>query len=158
MIKLKSGQSIVEVVIATTLISIGVVAALSLANYSTKQNIYSKSLNQATSYNSQVADWLRSQKTKIGWAAFIEKLQADSGGGTSTYCLASIPSGASDFTTLAAGNCDPTDYISNTLFIRELTVDISDVSAGLVRASVVTSWVEKTTRTATLTMELSQWQ
>lgn len=158
MIKLKSGQSIVEVVIATSLISIGIVAALSLANYSTKQNTYSKSLNQATAYNSHAADWIRSQKTKIGWASLIDKLQTDSGGGTSTYCLSSLPSGANDITTLVAGNCDPTDYITGTTFIRELTINLDDVSNGKLTLNVVTSWQEKQTRTATLTMELAQWQ
>jgi Tfp pilus assembly protein PilV len=156
--KTRSGQSIVEVVIATTLISIGIIAALSLSNFSTKQNTYSKALNDATSYNNQVADWLRAQKTQLGWAAFTDKLTTDAGGGVATYCLMSLPSGADDFTALTAAPCNPTDFIDGTAYTRELQLDINNLADGRIPTTVITSWEEKVTRSATLNMELTQWQ
>jgi hypothetical protein len=135
------------------------VAALSLSNYSTKQNSYSKALNDATSYNSQVADWLRSEKTRLGWAVLVDKLQADTGAGTATYCLTQLPSGSNDFTSLTAGNCDPTtDFITGTVFVRELTLITDNIDSGSIAVTVTTSWEEKTTRQATLNMEISKWQ
>src|SRR5690242_14672897 len=100
----KQGQSIVEVVIATTLISIGIIAALSLSNYSAKQNTYSKALNDATTLNNQAADWLRSQKTQVGWATLVDKLETDSAGARSTYCLSSLPAAPETFLDLDPGS------------------------------------------------------
>lgn len=158
MTKLKSGQSIVEVVIATTLISIGIVAALSLANYSARQNTYAKLVNEATSYNNQAADWLRAERVRLGWGEFTAKLTSDSAGSAVAYCLVSLSLASVDFTSLAPGNCNPTDYIVGTIFVRELIVDLDSLGDGQLTATVTTSWQDKTIHRIPLVTELSQWK
>lgn len=149
---LKNGSSIIEVVIATTLISMGVLAALSLAGYSQRQNSYSKSLNEATSYNNQAADYLRSQKAKLGWVEFLDKFGNDSG---NEYCLMTLPD---DFASLASQTCENNDYIAGTTFIREMEVSQGGAGSDTITITIRTSWMEKVERISSLTMELTQWQ
>lgn len=156
--KLRSGQSILEVVIATTMISIAIIAALSLANQSQKSTNYSKLLDQATAYNNQAADYLRNQKTLLGWGAFVEKITNDAIGNETSYCLSSIPDSTTDtFTTLSPGICGDTNYISNTIFRRQLTINATQISTGTIPLTITTNWPDSQERSATLTLELTQW-
>ena len=149
--KTKSGQSIIEVVIAAALISMGVIAALSLTNYSQKQSTFSKTLNLATSYNNQASEWLRNQRTTLGWAVFLDKITREG----STYCLATLPA---DFSALVPGSCSGTDVILGTLYRRQLDFDTAQSAQGILSATITTTWQEKTTRTTSLTLEISQWK
>lgn len=157
MTKIASGQSIIEVVIAATLISIGMVAALSLSNYSTRQNTYAKYINQTTSYNNQAGDWLRSEKARLGWNQFAAKLTGD-GGPLVTYCLPNADLTGVDFLTLNAGNCGAADLIPNTFMTRSLSFDLGNIGNGKINLTVTTSWTDKTTHNLSLTMEISQWK
>lgn len=159
MIKFKSGQTILEVVIATTLISIAIIAALGLTNQSQKSANYAKLLDQATAFNNQAADYFRNQKYLLGWAAFTEKITSDIGtGNTTTYCFNTVPDSTSlTFDTLAPGSCDETDLISGTIFKREASLSTSDLSNGVITIVITTTWPDSTERIATLTMELTQW-
>jgi Tfp pilus assembly protein PilV len=158
--KTKKGQSIVETVIAAALISIAVIAALSLANYSQKQTNYSKSLAEATKYNSQVADWLRKEKNALGFATIADKATGDANSDNlAIYCLNAIPDeGSGDFTTLTAGTCPDNSYVDQTIFVRQITVDTTDVSSGTLHVSINISWQETMTRSTTIEVELYQWQ
>ncbi len=156
--KFRRGQSILEVVIATTMISIAIIAALSLANQSQKSTNYAKLLDQATAYNNQVADYLRNQKSLLGWAAFAEKLNSDASGNVATYCLDTIPdSSTASFTTLNARTCTDTDLISGTIFLRQVTVTTSQINQGVIPITITTTWPDSTPRNSTLTLELTQW-
>ncbi len=158
MTKTRSGQSILEVVIATAMISVAIIAALSLANQSQKSSNYAKLLDQATAYNNQAADYFRNQKTLLGWGAFTEKITTDASGNTAYYCLATLPdSTSSTFETLTAGVCSDTDLILGTIFQREVSIDNSDLINGTTNITITTTWPDTIERTATLTMELSQW-
>jgi len=155
--KLKSGQSIIEVVIATTLISIGIIAALSLTNQSQKSSNYAKMLDTANSYNNQLADYLRNQKNIIGWGNLIEKLTSDSSGGYAYYCYNTL-SENEDFLEKTIGPCDGSSTLSGTVFSREVEFDARSLDSGILPVKITTSWEEKTTRSATLNLELSQWK
>lgn len=154
----RSGQSILEVVIATTLISMGVIAALSLTNQSQKSSNYAKSLDAATAYNNQAADYLRNQKNQLGYATLAEKFTSESSGGVAHYCLVTLPSDSSSFLALNSGVCSDTDMIQGTSFLRDLVVDVSNVSTGIIPITITTSWGDSSTRRAVLNMEISQWK
>ncbi|MFH1244697.1 MAG: hypothetical protein V1487_03990 [bacterium] len=147
MIKL-NGQSIVETVVAAGLISVAVIAALSLATRSELQSTYAKNSTEATKYASQAGDWIRSQRNRLGWAT----ITASSAG---IYCLNILPT---DFYSLPSpGECNPEDYIPDTRFQRHLILDNSLVASGTVKISIKVSWQEKTIRQSTLELELTQW-
>ena len=157
---IKKGESIIETVIATAIISIAIVAALALVNYTQKQASYAKALNQAVDFNTQATDWLRQEKAVMGWAAYKQKLSSDGGGGTATYCLNSLPadSGAvAGFTTLSPGPCAGSTYISGTLMTRSLTIDLTGIVSGMTTATVTVSWTDTSPRQNTSTVELYQW-
>lgn len=159
MTKFPRGTSIIEVVIAAALISISVISALSLSNQSQKQNIYARDLAEASKYLAEGSDWLRAQRDELGWATIAAKVETDAGAGESIYCLNSLTSSQSqtDFTSIAASSCDPSAYISDTIFQREVIFDSSALGSDILKATIVVKWIEKEERQATLDVELTQW-
>ena len=150
----KRGQSIVEVVIATALISVGIIAALSLANYAQKQSNTAKSVGEANRYNAQVADWLREQKNLLGWANISNIALRDDTSNHAKYCLSDLPHPPFDFTSLTPGACAADDYISGTTFVRELDIDTSQENSGTLTFKITSTWQEKTAHTITSELKL----
>lgn len=147
--KILRATSIIEVVIAAALISVAIIAALSLSNSSQRQNSYARDLAEANKYATQLADWVRSQRDQVGYATLAAKNQND----TSSYCLNTLPS---TFSLLGSpGSCDPNSFITGTQFQRVLTVD--NTVSGKVKATITVSWQDSNTRTAQIEMELTQW-
>lgn len=157
--KLYQGTSIIEVVIAAALISISVIAALSLSNHSQKQTTYSKDLAEASKYLSEGADWLRAERSELGWATVAAKVESDNSSGQTTYCLNTLPGAdtLTDFTDLIPSVCNPGTVISGTIFQREIIVNPPDLISGILKATLVVSWVEKDEHRASLDVELTQW-
>ncbi len=151
------GQSIVETVIAAALISVAVIAALSLANHSQKQNIYAKNLSAAELFASQTLDWIRGQREQLGWATLAAKAELDSQGEAAIYCLSELPGTDSDFTELEPSVCATDSFIPNTRYIREITVDTTRVGEGILTVISTVTWQEQEVRTATLELELASW-
>jgi len=151
-----TGASILEIIIATTIIAVGLVAALSLATNSQKSSDYSRDNNLATNYSYQVVDWLRDIKTTLGWTNLVYYIQADAGGNSSiTYCLNStLPTDETSFEALTTGSDCTSSTIPNTVFSRELTLDISSDSLS---GTVTTYWQEKVQRSNTIELELTKW-
>lgn len=158
MIKIRQGQTILEVVIATTLISMGVIAALSLTNQSQKSSNFSKLLNEATSYNNQLADYLRTAKSTHGYSVLSDLFTNAAQGGVATYCFPTISENVSDFLNITPGSCSPTDTIQGTIFMREMAVNTTNLNSGVIPITITTSWQDKTTRSTKLEMELTKWK
>lgn len=149
------GQTVLEVLVAATIVTVLLVGLLSLIVNSSKSTTYSRNLNQATEYSNQAADWLRNQKKQYGWSAFIEAIQNDSGANTVTYCL---NNSLADFEPLAAGSCSST-YISGTNFSREAIMNLSNVADGTIDITITTSWQETNDiQNATVNTKLTQWK
>lgn len=155
---LPRGQTILEIVIATTLIVVGLIAALSLANNSQKTTNFSKNNSLATNYSYQVVDWLRNLRASLGWATFAYYLGEDSGGNSLTYCLSSsLPETEVGFAALeGSGSCNPDTHLGDTIFSRQVVLDLSDLSSGLVRGQVTTSWQENTLHHHQLDFEIGE--
>ena len=148
MIKL-TGQSIVETVIAAALISVAILAALSLSVYSQKQSTYAKNLAEASKYASQGADWLRSQRSLLGWTTMTTS--------SGLYCLNTLPTSPNDFTSLTPGACANNSYIAGTTFTRQINVDNSNVVNGTLKITVSVTWQDSTVHSTSLETELTQW-
>lgn len=154
---IRRGQSIVETVIAAALISIALIAALSLSTRSERQTSYARNSAEATKYASQAGDWFRTQRNSLGWATLVAKAQAESVNNLAVYCLNSIPNNFDDLS-LATGECDSLAYIPNTYFTRAVVVDTSLAATGILKVTVSVSWQEKSIRQTTLELELTSWQ
>ncbi len=141
---IKRGTSILEVIIATTMISMAVISALALTSKSQSQSSYARHSAQASKYASQVADWLRGERTNYGF----DTISASSG----TYCLSTLPD---NFENLPpAGACAQNDKIDN-IYYRKLTLDNSE--SGKVKATIDVSWNDKIERATSIELELSKW-
>jgi type II secretory pathway pseudopilin PulG len=89
--KNRPGTSIIEIIIATALIGMAIIAALSLTNHSQKQNTYARELAEASGYATQAADWIKTEKETLGWETINTQAAGD-------YCLSTIPA---DFSALS---------------------------------------------------------
>lgn len=150
--KILRGTSIIEIVIATALISVGIIAALSLVNNSQKQNTYARGLAEASRYASQASDWIRSERSTLGWSSLNTVAEG-------RYCLNNFPA---DFLALVAGPCDASSFIPNTIpanfYQREIVISKTPVvSPTSINIVIVVTWMEKTERQASIEMELTQW-
>lgn len=146
----RRGTSIIEIVIAAALISMAVIAALSLTNQSQKQNTSARGLAEATKYTTQAADWIRTERDNLGWATIAAKANG-------TYCLNSLPASFTSFP--AAGNCGASDFITSTGYKRQVILNssASDITNGIVKIKISVTWEEQITRQATIEMELTSW-
>lgn len=144
MIKVRKGTSIIEIVIAATLISISIIAALSLTNQSQKQNTYAKNSAEATKYASQGADWLRNERDTLGYATIYSM-------DDNTYCLNLFPT---NITLMDPDPCDDSDVIAGTIFQREVSIL---KSVDYITAVITVSWMENTERQTKIEMELTSW-
>jgi Tfp pilus assembly protein PilW len=147
---IRRGTSIIEIVIAAALISVAIIAALSLTNHSQKQNNFARGLAEATKYNTQAADWLRSQRDILGWATIAATPN-------NVFCLNSLPA---DFNSLPTpGACGAATYITGTRYQRQITLTSSaaDKANGIVKITIDVTWEEQLTRHTTTEMELTSW-
>lgn len=140
----KLGTSIIEVVIATALISVAIIAALSLTNQSQKQNTYAKNLAAAGKYATQASDWIRAQRDISGWATIYA---LDDG----TYCLNSFPQ---DISLIEPGSCAGNSFLDATIYQRQVELT---KSADSINLKITVKWMDNIERQATIEMELTSW-
>jgi len=118
---LNSGQSLIELLVALTLIMLVVVAVVGLAAVSIKTSYFAKRETAAKRYAEEAMEWLREQK-KSNWTDF---LFAKSG---NTYCFNSSPIDG------WSSNCGAT---LDGIYKREVTLSRSSDN---VTVTVVVSW------------------
>ncbi len=140
----KKGTSILEIIIAAAMISMAVIAALSLTSKSQNQNSYARRSAEASKYATQVADWLRGERDNLGFTELSENITAG------TYCLISLPA---DITDLTTGECSDTDLIDN-VFKRSLLLS---KNADTITATVRIDWEDTTTRSTIINVDLKKW-
>ena len=138
--KLLRGTSIIEVVVATAMISVAVIAALSLMNRSQSQNIYARDLSEATRYNTQAADWIRTQRDTLGFATIYSQAEGE-------YCLNTLP--------WVAGSCASGTTIPGTKYQRKIT--LTKPTADTIKFVITVSWTDRALREAKVEMELNKW-
>lgn len=120
----KPGQVLTELVIALSVVIIGVMALVQLATKSISNAGYSKHQSVSTSYGSSATDWVRKQRDTLGWDAFASKAGQ-------TYCINNLA-----WTT---GSCG-TGQIGTTGFSREVT--LSSLPPDKLEAVITVKWTE----------------
>ncbi len=123
---MKSGQSILEVIIALALISVVLITLVATAALSIRASTFARNQTESQRLTQQGAEWLRSEKD-ANWPTFKGHAA------TTTWCLDNL-SWANSST------CGSAEVVSGTIFTRNLT--FTNNADGSIQADVKTSWVD----------------
>lgn len=150
--RLSAGQSILEVLFATTVVALVLVAVLSTIIASMRNARSSLEQSQATNYANEGLEWFRRQRDEQGWTAFSE---AFPGVGSATYCFDTLPSNTAAMGNFS-GECDSSP-IPETVFIRQ--VELVRVSAEEVEVTVMIQRPSRAGITeSSLTGRFTKWE
>lgn len=130
--KTQRGQSLFEVILAIAVLTLVLVGIVSLATISVRNSTFSRNKTLASKYAQEASEWLRSERDKDR-DAFI--LHADASFDIPKYyCLDALV-----WTNL--GKCSSSEFISNTPFIRNLSLTKTMKSGKtVIEVKVVVSW------------------
>jgi hypothetical protein len=126
------GQSLFELIFAITIAAIVMVAMVSVASISVRNATTSRNKALANRYVNEVDAWLKNEREQHTWTDFkAEMLPAD----PAHLCLInlSIPS--------TPGNCASNQFITGTIYLRNLDIAGIDSGKGLEFTTTV-SWKE----------------
>lgn len=135
--KQEKGQSLFEIVFALGLVSLILVAIVSLSTQSIRNANFSKNNVLATNEAQAATEWLRSQRDQ-GWTTFLTKATAPD----PTYCLPDLSTWPS------SGACASNAYVTgSTIFKRTVVLNSRDAqpSGGdgtldTVDAEIIVTW------------------
>ncbi len=142
-----SGQSLVEVAFATMVVSMVLVALLSSIIQSMRNSRVALEQTKANQYAEETLEWLRQERDANGWGVFQSSLANE--GTNLTFCVATISADLAELLDAGTGACTEEDVIPNTIFTRELDIDV--LSTTQVRA---TTTVNRPGRSGTITTQL----
>lgn len=125
------GQSLIELLVALTLIMVVIVAVVGLAAISIKTSYFAKRETTAKRYAEEAMEWLREQK-KNDWAIFLFTKSTTAG---QTYCFNSSPVTSWPL----AGACSNANL--DGIYKREATLLRSSDNKN-VSVTVVVSWAD----------------
>ncbi len=130
-----SGQSIIEVLIATVVIALvmtSIVGAMTLSIQSTAE---SRARSIATHLAQEGLELFRRERATLGWQRFYD--ESLSGQASRVYCLNTIPSTSAQFSSMSAGECGSAT-IDDSPMQREATVVRQNTET--VSVEVVVTW------------------
>ena len=125
--QVRSGQVLIELLIALGVAVMAIAALVQIATKSLSNAGFSKSQSGATAYAVAANEWLRGQRSSLGWDIFFGKAGQ-------AYCL-------NDLNWNLPGPCG-TAQIGTSGFSRE--VSLIRVSDRQVEAAVIVKWREST--------------
>ncbi|MEP7167383.1 MAG: hypothetical protein ABI758_05385 [Candidatus Woesebacteria bacterium] len=156
--KQNSGQTLIEVIIATGLVVLVLTTLVSGVALGIRNNRYAKDSALSKEYVREAAEWLRGQRDLSGWGTFANILQADASGNTVNYCLDTLPAGTQSFSTKGSSTCSGSQKIVNK-FTRQMTIRLTGSPPVQADATITVTWVDGTrTFTSTSTVSLYQWK
>ena len=129
---LEKGQSLFEVLFSIAIISIILIALVSLVAGSVRNSDFSQNNALATKYVQEASEWIR-QYRDADWNEFKTR----SGGGSgSTWCIDTLPYPPPTWGLVSA--C--TGTIPGTPFTREMNLVDDTTDPDLVHVTIVASW------------------
>jgi Tfp pilus assembly protein PilV len=135
----QSGQSIIEVLISTSVIAMVMVAIAGGIVLSLKNTSDSKFRGLATSRGQEAIEVYRRERAILGWDSFHDAIT------TGTVCLNTLPTNSTEFLALAVGECAQGTAVAGTTLTREAVVSVP--AADEVKVEIVVTWVDgQTTR------------
>jgi Tfp pilus assembly protein PilV len=129
-----SGQSIIEVIIATLIVGMVLTAIAAGLTLSIKNTAQTQLRELSTNFAQEGLEVFRRERNMLGWTAFLEAL------GNETYCLNTFPKDSAAFTSMPTGECSSGTAIAGTTFTRNATVSI--LSADSIQVQVTVEWQE----------------
>lgn len=129
-----SGQSLVEVTVASVALIFGLVSVISGLMLAVRNSTVSSRQVTATQESQEVIEVFRKFQRQLGWESFYGVLRAD--GTVMSYCLQTLPTTAAAFQSMPVGAC--TVSANNTDFVRQADVVIT--SANEIELSVTVTW------------------
>ena len=125
----EKGQSLFEIMLALAVVTLVIMAIVSLTSTSIRNTTYSKNKTLATRYSQEATEWLRGERD-TDFTVFENRAL------TPLYCLPSLSWAAASI-----GACGAGQLITDTPFKREVSFSISTVSGKtLVQAGVRVYW------------------
>ncbi|MEO8581865.1 MAG: hypothetical protein ABI425_04825 [Patescibacteria group bacterium] len=138
-----SGQSLVEVTVASVAMIFGLVSVISGLLLAVRNSSVSNNQSLATQNTQEVIEVFRKFQRQLGWETFYSTIQAD--GNSVTYCLTDLPTDNASFQNMSIGAC--TVSANSTAFVRQASVVV--VSLTEVQVTATVTWRDgTTTRTA----------
>lgn len=134
-----SGQTLIEVIVAVSLIVLVLVTLVSGVALSVRNGRQAKSQAQAKEFVREGTEWIRSLRDSEGWETLIAAIDAGGGAAGQTYCLPTLPLSIDQFSALspsAVANCP---IIAGTEFTRSIQLVVNGPSNRL-DATVRTTW------------------
>jgi Tfp pilus assembly protein PilV len=150
----QKGQTMVEILIAMTVVTVVMVAVVSRAIDAVKSAQFARNKSLATRYAQEGVEWGRLQRDAMGWESFSGLLTA---GSIQQYCLIDI---TADIDSMTVDACGSGDEITGTHFQRQVDLTLTDVAGenDYVYVEVRVSWEDAIgTHNARLQTNLSEW-
>ena len=151
----QTGQSIIEVLIATGVVALVMTAMMAAMTLSLQNSSQARYRSLATKLGQEGVESFRQFRDSMGWEAFYSVINSQ---GTGTYCLNSLPTSEEQLSSLDSGECE--EYgISRTgiNFKREGYIRIVDPDK--IELEVNVFWLDGTKEKNTLVdVELTNWR
>ena len=148
------GQSILEILFATAVVALVLVAILSTIIASVRNSRTSLEQSRATSYANEALEWFRKERDTLGWVAFSSN--GPGVGSTQTYCFATYPSGI-ELINSVVGECEMNQTIPDSVFRREIVLQRLNQDDLVVTVTIYRP--SRAGETATVLQgRFSQWQ
>lgn len=149
----RSGQSLVEMIMAVGLVAIVLVGLISAITFSLTNSQYARNKTLATKFAQEGIEWARNQRDSLNWNVFYAYAAIGVG---RTYCLNSL-----SFT--SPGSCAANTVIPNTIFTRQINLVANGIGAGAnqdrVAVNIQIIWPQgNRTGTVVLNSFLSKWK
>lgn len=155
----QSGQSIIEVLIATGVVALVMTAMMAAMTLSLQNSSQAKYRSLATKLGQEGVENIRQYRDKLGWETFYQIINSQ---GNGLYCLNTLPATNPQLEALTSGACQ-TYSISQTgvNFKREILIDVLDENQ--IRLEVNVSWLDGSdpindVRKTTVVHELKNWR
>ena len=149
--KMSSGQTIIEIIIATGIVAIVLVAVMMGLTFSLKNTAQSKYQSLASKLAQEGMEAFRRERDALGFVSFRDQLTSP------TYCLPTIPNQLALF---SAGACDEAEGItlSGVTFYREAEINTGASVTEPVEVKIVVSWLDGTQEHQTFaTQQFTDW-
>lgn len=150
----RSGQTIVEVIVATGILALVLTAIVAGLALSVKNTAQSKFKALSSKLAQEGIESIRKFRDQLGWDTFYTILNNQ---GSGFYCLNTLPADVDSFQNLELGVCDSGFAVVGSEFEREAYIDI--ISADEISIEMTVSWDDAgTTREALINQEFKNWK
>lgn len=130
----QTGSGIIEVIIATLVVSLVLTAVAATLTVSVKNTAQSRYQEVARSRAQAGLEVFRRERNTLGWQSFRSAL------GTGTYCLNNLPANSSAFTTMSSSQCSTGVSLIGTEFRRNAVVTV--VNPNEVKVDLAVTWID----------------